>query len=291
MHEVPTPNESALELRLKQTNKYVTIGLVAVLMICVFMFAYINSVRQSEQDAQKTKQAIVEITNDSSYCAAYPSTPLCVQAREVAANPNKVLTPKDGDKGDTGPAGRGVADFNIVDGNLVVNYTDGERKNVGKVVGKDGAIGPIGPAGRGILSSNLVDGALVIHYTDSTTENLGIVVGPAGKDGTNGQNGAEGQPGKDGISVLDVKIDATNTVQVYYSDGTIRPAGQLIINTIKFMECNASTNVFTIGMTDGTSFSATVDCNPDDDQAPASQPSPAPSPTATPTTATTASKK
>jgi hypothetical protein len=303
MHEDKAPNESALELRLKQTNKYVTIGLLAVFAISILMFGYLMSVKQSEQNSQDTKQALTEITLDSTTCRIYPDTDQCKLAREIAADPSKVVKPKDGadgkdgQTGPTGPAGRGVAGFDQVDGNLIVTYTDGETRNVGKVVGKDGAVGPAGPAGRGILSSELVQGSLVIHYTDATSENVGIVVGPAGKDGqngTNGQDGTAGTPGKDGVSVIDMKIDSTNTVQVYYSDGTVRPAGQLIINTIKFMECNASTNIFTIGMTDGTSFSTTVDCTPEDgaaQPAPISSPSPTATPAPTQPTATTTVKK
>lgn len=286
MHEDKTPNESALALRLKQTDKYVKIALVGILILCAGLFAYMLSIKTEMNNALSTKQAIVESTIDSQPCKIYPDTPNCVQAREVAANPDKVLVPKDGKDGLTGPQGaqgRGVAGFDQASGYLIVTYTDGQTQNVGKVVGKDGATGPTGPAGRGILSTDLQNGALIVNYSDNTSENLGIIVGPAGKDGTNGTNG---EKGADGISVIDLKIDSTNTVQVYYSDGTIKPAGQLIINTIKYMICDAPTNVLTIGMTDGTTFSANVQCAT---SAPASQPTPAPTPA--PTSATTAIKK
>jgi hypothetical protein len=289
MHEDKTPNESALALRLKQTDKYVKIALVGILILCAGLFAYMISIKTEMNNALSTKQAIVESTIDSQPCKIYPDTPNCVQAREVAANPDKVLVPKDGKDGLTGPQGpqgRGVAGFDQASGYLIVTYTDGQTQNVGKVVGKDGATGP---QGRGILSTDLQNGALIVNYSDNTSENLGIIVGPAGKDGvngtngTNGTNGVDGAPGEkgaDGISVVDLKIDSTNTVQVYYSDGTIKPAGQLIINTIKYMICDASTNVLTIGMTDGTTFSANVQCA---SNTPTSQP--------VPTTATTSIKK
>lgn len=297
------PSESALALRLKQSNKYVSLALGGILIICILMFSYLLSLKQSEQDSQDTKQALSEVTLESPTCSIYPDTEQCSLAREIVSDPSKVIRPtngvdgKQGETGATGPQGRGVAGFDQSSGDLIVTYTDGKTQNVGRVVGKDGAIGPMGPAGRGILSSNLRNGELIVNYTDGKSESLGIVVGPAGADGkdglpgvdgtngTNGVDGAPGTPGKDGISVIDVKLDATNTVQVYYSDGTIRAAGQLIISSIKYLQCPADTNVFTIGMTDGSSFSTTVDCSPDD-VAPPAQPQPQPTTTAPPAATT-----
>lgn len=312
MSEDKTPNESAIALRMKQTNRYITLALIGILAICGMMFLYISSIKQSEQESQGTKQALAETTLNSATCNIYPDTESCSLARDVAADPSKVIQPtngvdgKPGERGAQGAQGRGVTAFSQSSGDLIVTYTDGQTQNVGKVVGKDGAtgpIGPMGPAGRGILSTTLQGGALVVNFTDGESENLGIVVGPAGNDGQNGingTNGVDGAPGKDGIpgangkdgiSVIDVKLDATNTVQVYYSDGTIRPAGQLIISTIKFLSCPVDSNVFTIGMTDGTSFSTTVDCSPDDPIAPAPAQTPVtPAPAASTPAATTSTK-
>ena len=292
MNEDNKPSESALALRQKQTNKYVTLALVAVLAICGLMYLQLDSMRRDIADAQNTKQALAEITVDSDTCSIYPDVEQCKVARDVASDPDKVLTPKDGEKGAdgkmglTGPQGRGVAGFDQSSGSLIVTYTDGQTQNVGKVVGKDGAVGPAGPAGRGILSTDLQNGSLIVNYSDGTSENLGIITGPAGangKDGQSGTNGTNGTNGVDGISVTSVILDATNQVIVTYSDGRQQVAGQLIINTIKFMECSTSSNVLTIGMVDGTSFSTTVDCTPDD--APV-QPTPTPDPTPAATAAT-----
>lgn len=67
----------------------------------------------------------VEVTQIAESVAAY-----------IKANP-----PKDGDsiKGDPGPAGRGIAEALIdADGGLVVTFTDGAVKSVGRVKGIDG---------------------------------------------------------------------------------------------------------------------------------------------------------
>lgn len=274
MHEDRTPSESALELRLKQVIRYVSIALVAILAICGLMFAYINTIKQNEQAAISNTQALAAQTNNSSICAIFPEDPLCVKGREVAANPTEpaiAADGKDGRDGQQGPAGRGVSGFaTSAEGDLIVTYTDGQTQNVGRVVGKDGKQGIQGEAGRGILSTELQNGNLIVNFTDGKSENMGMIVGPAGADGSNGLNGqdglpgkdgVDGQPGRDGISITSVALDSTNSVIVSYSDGRTEVAGQLIINTIKYMQCQNDT--LTIGMVDGTSFTATVDCTPD----------------------------
>jgi hypothetical protein len=200
-------------------------------------------------------------------------------SREILSNPQATVVPKDGtngkdgQNGTDGADGRGVTSFDQSTGELIVTYTDGQTKNLGRVVGKDGAQGIQGLTGRGILSTALQNGNLIVNYTDGTSETLGYIVGPAGatgaagqdgasgKDGTNGTNGVDGAPGRDGISVTGVTLDNTNSVIVSYSDGRTETAGQLVINTIKFMQCQNDT--LTIGMVDGTAFTTTVDCTPD----------------------------
>lgn len=126
----------------------------------------------------------------------------------------------------------------------------------------------------------------MIGFSDGVTENLGMVVGPAGEPGQNGQNGqtgatgpagpagndgapgAPGANGVDGISVLDLQVDTAGFVNVWYSDGTIRPAGQIIVNTVQKIACENST--FTMTMVDGKTLSTTVDCTPDNSPIPPS---------------------
>ena len=49
------------------------------------------------------------------------------------------VQPIPGKPGATGPAGRGIANAEIIGGNLVLTYTDGTTQDVGRVVGQDGA--------------------------------------------------------------------------------------------------------------------------------------------------------
>ena len=87
-----------------------------------------------------------------------------------------------GDKGETGAAGRGVAGFEVVDGELEVTYTDGTSQKVGPIAGKDGANGTDGKdgkdgaAGRGVEKVEVDgEGNLVITFTDGTTQKAGKV--------------------------------------------------------------------------------------------------------------------
>lgn len=74
-----------------------------------------------------------------------------------------------GPAGNPGPAGRGIADVQIIAGDLWVTYTDATTVNVGSVVG---------PEGRGIVNTQIIDGDLYITYSDSPTPvNIGRVSG------------------------------------------------------------------------------------------------------------------
>lgn len=282
MNENSPTNQSAIELRLKQVIRYVSLALCGILALCLLLFMYIGSVKQSEQTAVDQSQAQAQSAVQSDLCQVYPATDVCEISREVLSNPEATIVPKDGKdgvdgtNGRDGADGRGVTSFDQATGDLIVTYTDGQSQNLGRVVGKDGAQGIQGLTGRGILSTALQNGNLIVNYTDGTSETLGYIVGPAGEtgaagaDGAPGTNGADGAPGQDGvdgtngadgISVTGVVLDSTNTVYVSYSDGRTLSAGQLVINTIKFMQCENDT--LTIGMVDGTAFTTTVDCTPD----------------------------
>lgn len=273
MNENSPTNQSAIELRLKQVIRYVSLALCGILALCLLLFMYIGSVKQSEQTAVGQSQAQAQSAVQSDLCQVYPATDVCEMSREILSNPTATIVPKDGKdgtdgkNGTDGADGRGVTSFDQSTGDLIVTYTDGQTKNLGRVVGKDGAQGIQGLTGRGILSTALQNGNLIVNYTDGTSETLGYIVGPAGetgapgKDGVDGAPGAVGKDGIDGISVTGVTLDNTNTVYVSYSDGRTLSAGQLVINTIKFLQCQNDT--LTIGMVDGTAFTTTVDCTPD----------------------------
>lgn len=294
-----THSDSTLELRVRQLKKYMTIGIVVLLIVGLMQFFYTASVKQTGDTALSNAQVQAQTTKDSTICQTFPDDELCKMARQILADPKQNVTPTNGTNGTNGSDGkdgRGVTSFDIQDGMLVVSFTDGSTKNVGRVVGKDGTNGingtngADGEDGRGILSSGLENGSLIIRYTDGKTENLGIVVGPAGAPGQAGQPGAtgatgaagqdgqQGPEGPAGISVLSVTVDDTGTVVVQYSNNTSAIAGKVIVNTITSMTCNKDTNILTITVADGTAFTATVDCTPD------SLPVPAP------TAATTSNK-
>lgn len=286
MHELQN-NESALEQRIKQLIKYMTVGLACLILIGIMSGFSFWKVTQEKEAAVQNQQVQAETTKQSSWCSIYPDDDVCEMAREIAANPTTPVAPLDGKDGTNGQDGRGVTTFDVSDaGNLIVNYTDGTTEDVGHIVGKDGIDGINGNDGRGILSVTMDRGNLMIGFSDGVTENLGMVVGPAGAPGTDGQNGVDGQTGAtgapgpagpagapgvngvDGISVIDLQVDAAGFVNVSYSDGTVRPAGQIIVNTVQRITCEGST--FTMTMVDGKSLSTTVDCTPDNSPIPPS---------------------
>ncbi len=121
----------------------------------------------------------------------------------------------DGAPGKDGTDGRGINTAWVNDdGELQLEYSDGEEDNLGSVKGQrgakgakgdTGAQGPAGADGVGIADAQITeDGELQITYTDGTTVLLGEVVGPkgdtgaAGKDGVNGNDGAKGDKGDKG---------------------------------------------------------------------------------------------
>lgn len=121
----------------------------------------------------------------------------------------------DGAPGKNGTDGRGINTAWVNDnGELQLEYSDGEEDNLGNVKGPHGANGvkgdtgaqgPAGADGIGITDAQITeDGELQITYTDGTTVLLGEVVGPkgdtgaAGKDGVNGSDGAKGDKGDKG---------------------------------------------------------------------------------------------
>ena len=121
----------------------------------------------------------------------------------------------DGAPGKDGTDGRGINTAWVNDnGELQLEYSDGEEDNLGNVKGPRGAKGvkgdtgtqgPAGADGIGITDAQITEaGELQITYTDGTTVLLGEVVGPkgdtgaAGKDGVNGNDGAKGDKGDKG---------------------------------------------------------------------------------------------
>lgn len=76
----------------------------------------------------------------------------------------------EGPTGVPGPAGRGITATSLVDGQLVVTYSDGASEVVGNVVG------PRGPAGVSISSVDVSSsGAITVSYSDGTSSVAGTV--------------------------------------------------------------------------------------------------------------------
>jgi len=94
----------------------------------------------------------------------------------------------DGQNGQNGADGISVTNAQIVDGELILSFSQGNQINLGKVVGEDGQDGQDGADGedgqdgvgiKGIVLSN--EGELTITLTDDTPINLGNVKGNDGK--------------------------------------------------------------------------------------------------------------
>ncbi|MBN9108549.1 MAG: hypothetical protein J0I34_07180 [Pseudonocardia sp.] len=136
----------------------------------------------SKQDAVQEKTVAVEQLGQ----VADPLAQLCAEdpairarvgaacgAAQAAVDSPTVQAAKDGSNGTNGADGRGITGTTIgADGHLVVAYSDGTTRDVGKVVGDDG---------RGIATTTLDGGRLVLVYSDGTRVDLGGVVGPAGR--------------------------------------------------------------------------------------------------------------
>ena len=106
-----------------------------------------------------------------------------------------------GPKGEQGEDGVGIKEAKIVEGKLVITYTDDSEVILGQVVGANGENGTPGQNGTngadgvGISAATIDDyGNLVLALTNDTSITVGKVVG---SDGTNGENGINGKSAYD----------------------------------------------------------------------------------------------
>ena len=148
-----------------------------------------------------------------------------------------------GDKGDNGEKGEdgvSVASAEInTEGELVISFSNGQRTNVGSVIGAAGAKGDKGEQGEkgdkgdkgekgdngiGIKKSEINSlGELVVTYTDDTVANLGAVVGAKGDKGETGAAGQDGV-GIENIAINDGKLNITLTNGTTLDLGNIKGA-------------------------------------------------------------------
>ena len=124
-----------------------------------------------------------------------------------------------GTDGKDGKDGISVSSAEInSEGELVLSFSNGQRANVGAVVGAKGDKGDKGEQGlqgaQGEKGENGLNGSdgigvkkseinsageLVITYTNDLTENLGPVVGAKGDKGDKGDQGVQGEKGDQGV--------------------------------------------------------------------------------------------
>lgn len=136
MHE--DSKQSAVELRLKQVTRYVSLAIVAILALCALLFMYIGTIKQSEAVAQQNQQIQAKAAIQSETCRAHPDQEICSLAHQIITNPAEAL-PAPGQGTTTVTAsGREVKSFTLnPQGNLVVTYADGTSGTIGRVTGAE----------------------------------------------------------------------------------------------------------------------------------------------------------
>lgn len=130
-----------------------------------------------------------------------------------------------------GTIGRGVKSADIVNGNLVLTFTDGKTLNLGPVVGSNGEDGYSPstsitniPGGHRVTITD-ADGDHAFDVMDGTTGPQGPKgdtgsPGPAGPAGPKGDTGATGADGQDGHSpVVEAQYDSQMRGTIIFVDG------------------------------------------------------------------------
>ena len=97
-----------------------------------------------------------------------------------------------------GTIGRGVKSADIVNGDLVLTFTDGKILNLGPVVGSKGDTGDPGPAGPKGDTGDPGPQGDAFTYEDFTPEQLAALKGPKGDTGDPGPAGPKGDTGDPG---------------------------------------------------------------------------------------------
>ncbi len=163
----------------------------------------INSDESVAFEYSRRNYNVVDFYDNSPFRAA-DHDPVKVGFSLSATAPSEDDDPKDDD---TTSDARGVKEMKIVDGELIVYYTDGTEQNLGTVRGEPGKDGADGKNG--------VDGEDGKDGQDGTN----------GADGVDGKDGQNGTDGKDGRSVTKVQVLDNGDLEVTYSDGTTEIVG------------------------------------------------------------------
>lgn len=134
MHE--NSKQSAIELRLKQVNRYISLAMVAILALCVMFFMYAGGLKQSEATAQQNQQIQARAALESDTCKVHPEQQICKLAEQILTHPAQALSTESSTT--VTAAGREVKSFTLnPEGNLVVTYVDGTSGTIGKVTGTE----------------------------------------------------------------------------------------------------------------------------------------------------------
>jgi len=132
MHE--DSKESALALRMRQSNRYISLALIGILALCALLFMNVMTIKQSEAVAQQNQQVQAQAILESTACKDHPEQQMCAMAHQSIADPAQALSPTDTQA--ITAAGREVKTFALnKEGNLVVTYTDGSSGTIGRVTG------------------------------------------------------------------------------------------------------------------------------------------------------------
>lgn len=129
---------------------------------------------------------------------------------------------KDGADGKNGANGISITTAKINnDGQLVIEFSDGQSVNLDKVVGVNGNDGVSVTASK--INSN---GELVLIYSNGQEANLGVVIGAKGDKGDKGDAGVDGKDGID--TIISTAINANGELVITYSDGTSDNLGVVV---------------------------------------------------------------
>ena len=108
--------------------------------------------------------------------------------------------------GPVGEAGVGIASVALVDGKLVITYTNGSKSEGIEVPTVQGNPGEPGAAGVGVANIALEDGKLVVTYTDgSKSDPIEVPT-------------VQGNPGADGVGIKDITISDEGVLTITYTD-------------------------------------------------------------------------
>jgi hypothetical protein len=113
-------------------------------------------------------------------------------------------------------------------GELILTLSNGNTLNAGVVKGEQGEPGKDGANGVSVTDAMLIGGKLVITLSNGTTKNLGSVIGTAGQDG---------------VSIVNVELNASSELIITLSNDTVMNIGPLEVDYVEHASKDAKGNV------------------------------------------------